>query len=90
MSWLTSAPIGRREMLRGLAFGAAVAAVPMAIVQRSLAAVAAAADLVIAAGQAIVLQGPLVAQYGTITIETGGSLEIQGNVTLSAEELVKQ
>jgi len=90
MSWIATAPLGRRAMLRSLAFGMAVAAVPLTLARKTVAAAVAAMDLVIAAGQTYVLQGPSVANFDTVTLEDGGEIVMQGPVQLNVQTLVKQ
>lgn len=92
MSWLETAPIGRREMLRTLAAGAAVAALPFTLARKTIAAVVAAADLVVSAGQTVVLGGstPTVANFDTVTIQESGQIVMQGPVSLNVQTLVKQ
>lgn len=90
MSWTATVPIGRREMLRTLAFGMAVAAVPLTLARKTVAAVVAAVDVVVTAAQPLILQGPTTANFGTVTLEQGGQISLQGPVQLNAQSLVKQ
>lgn len=90
MSWTASAPIGRREVLRSLAFGMAIAAVPLTLARKTIAAVVAVADIVVTAAQPLVLQGPTTANFGTVTIAEGGEIVMQGAVQLNVQSLVKQ